>query len=107
MTKHTQGPLEAIGNLVRSPMTQQDERPRGVLIAECRDGYYLEHTDEAKANARLFAAAPELLEAAQEMADLLDNLLRIGAINPNLIVAESIRNVLPIHRAAIAKATQS
>lgn len=27
------------------------------------------------------------------MADLLDSLLRIGALNPNLIVAESICNV--------------
>lgn len=61
--------------------------------------------EEADANQKLIAAAPELLEAAQEMADLLDNILRIGAINPNLIVAESIRNVLPIHRAAITKAT--
>lgn len=60
---------------------------------------------EADANQKLIAAAPELLEAATEMADLLDNLLRIGAINPKLIVAESIRNVLPIHRATIAKAT--
>ena len=30
---------------------------------------------------------------AQEVADLLDSLLRIGALNPNLIVAESICNV--------------
>lgn len=54
-TKHTPGPWEAIGNLVQ--------------IAECRDAYFDPHSDEAKANARLIAAAPELLEALQSIAE--------------------------------------
>lgn len=61
--KYTPGPWEAMGSLVRSPMHQPEGLPRGVQIAECRDGYFLPHTPEAKANARLIAAAPELLEA--------------------------------------------
>ena len=53
----------------------------------------------------LKATNAELLDAAQEMAYLLENILRVGALKSNdLIIAESIRNVLPIHRAAIAKA---
>lgn len=43
---------------------------------------------------------------AQEVADLLDSLLRIGALNPNLIVAESICNVPPVQRGTITKATE-
>lgn len=66
-TKHTPGPWEAIGNLVRSPMHQPQGLPAGVQIADCRDGYFLAHTDEAKANARLIAAAPELLEELKEL----------------------------------------
>lgn len=74
-TKHTPGPWEAIGNLVRAPMVQPEGLPRGIQIADCRDGYFLSHTEEAKANARLIAAAPELLEAlmlAQSIIGLSD-----------------------------------
>lgn len=69
---HTPGKFEAIGNLVRSPMIQEgnDGRPCGVKIAESFDGYGLPHGEEAIANAKLFAAAPDLL-AALEMVDSL------------------------------------
>lgn len=60
--KHTPGPWEAMGNWVRSPMHQPEGLPRGVQIAECRDGYFLPHTPEAKANARLIAAAPSMYD---------------------------------------------
>ena len=90
--KHTPGPWEAVGNLVRSPMVQPQGLSKGVQIAECRDAYFLSHTEESKANARLIAAAPELLEVAQ------------------LILAEDLLDFLPEEyaskiRAAIAKAT--
>lgn len=68
--KHTSGPWEAVGNLVRSPMHQPEGLPRGVQIAECMDGYSQPFTEEAKANARLISAAPELLEA---LIDILHN----------------------------------
>ena len=70
--KHTPGTWEAIGNLVRSPIHQPEGLPRGVQIADCRDGYFLAHTEEAKANARLIAAAPELLAALRSIADCCD-----------------------------------
>lgn len=73
------------------------EVSRGI-ISTSHYSTVVDERDEAK------AINAELLEAAQEMAELLENILRIGAINQNLIVSESIRNVLPIHRAAIAKA---
>lgn len=62
-SKYTKGPWEAVGNLVRSSMHQPDGLPRGVQIVECMDGYFQPFTEEAKANARLIAAAPELIEA--------------------------------------------
>ena len=90
--KHTPGPWEAVGNLVRSPMVQPQGLSKGVQIAECRDAYFLSHTEESKANARLIAAAPELLEVAQ------------------MILAEDLLDFAPDEcdskiRAAIAKAT--
>lgn len=91
--KHTPGPWEATGNFVRSPMHQPEGLPRGVQIVECRDGYFLPHTEEAKANARLIAAAPELLEALNACIDY-------GAMTGDEWVTSKAR-------AAIAKATGS
>lgn len=63
--QHTPG-CERISNFIRSSMAPTDPNaPRGVLIAEFRDGYGLPHTDEAKANAALFIAAAGLLEALE------------------------------------------
>lgn len=58
--KHTTLTLECIGTLVR---TTRDHG--GFLVAEFRDQDGNPHTDEAKANARLFVAAHELLEALE------------------------------------------
>ena len=59
--KHTQGPWQAIGTMVRGPYALGENNRPGGLIADC-GGYY---TPETHANARLIAAAPELLEAAK------------------------------------------
>lgn len=88
--KHTPGPWEAIGNLVRSPAAK--ELGSGVMLAECADRWFQKvNSDEAKANARLIAAAPELLEA-------LNDLLEQSGIDG--LWADKAR-------AAIAKATQA
>lgn len=87
--------LEAVGNLIRTSMAPVGNRLRGMLIAECFDANHQSYTDEAKANARLFAAASALLAA-----------LRI-AVRQNshdmLMTGEELRAC----EAAIAKATGS
>ncbi|CAJ0805097.1 hypothetical protein LMG18090_04733 [Ralstonia mannitolilytica] len=83
-TKHTPGNWEAIGNLVRSSLTEG-----GFLVAECRDSDGQPHSDEAKRYARLFAAAPKLLEALQAV----------------VAVADRATDEFDRARAAIAKAT--
>ncbi|MFC4923622.1 hypothetical protein [Delftia deserti] len=96
--KHTPGPWEATGNFVRSPMHQPEGLPRGVQIVECRDGYFLPHTEEAKANARLIAAAPDMLAALRDVVAVMErDLAGLVVIRPELTAA----------RAAIAKATGS
>lgn len=70
MTKHTPGPLQ-LGRRGLSPAVRDAD---GRLIAELpyhassRADYVL--IDEAIANAELFAAAPELLEALREVLEL-------------------------------------
>lgn len=89
MSGHTPEPLEAVGNFVRTSMAQPAGKSRGVLVAECRDADGFAHSDEANANARLFAAAPDLLEALRPIA-------KYGEISAEIIDAA---------RAAIAKTT--
>ena len=83
--KHTPGPWEPIGNLVRTQFGLGNPDMRGLLVAECPG-----HTPESNANARLIAAAPELLEALQDA-------LKAGVIDMN--------GEPDAARAAIAKAT--
>jgi len=61
-TKHTPGPWERIGTMVRGPYSIRDGSRPGGLIADC-GGYY---GPEQHANAQLIAAAPDLLDAAHE-----------------------------------------
>ena len=107
--KHTPGPWGAIGNLVRSPMHQPEGLPRGVQIVECRDGYFLPHTEEAKANARLIAAAPELLSDLREAAATLrryEALHRAKGTEDSTAKAEVNAALASRFEATIAKATQ-
>ena len=89
--QHTQIGLEAIGNLVRTNLQHG-----GFLVAEFRGSDGQPHSEEAKANAALFAAASALLEALRFIA----NVTECGVT----------ANDCQIHdraRAAIAKATGS
>ena len=67
---HTTAPLEAIGNLVRTRMNVEDGG--GCLVADMRDSGGNPHSDEAKANARLFIAAAALYELAEQVLALAD-----------------------------------
>lgn len=66
-TKHTQGPWEASGRYVRTPLTEEGG---GWMIADCRDVSL--PSDEVRANARLISAAPELLEALEAMVERIE-----------------------------------
>lgn len=67
--KGTRGKWDLIGT--------NDIKVDGVLIA-CALGSYVrgeyEHTDECKANAKLIASAPEMLEMLEETFNLMDKL---------------------------------
>lgn len=60
---------------------------------------------EAKANARLIAAAPELLEALEEVVNSQDERFPVGSIDAQDKWATRRTNALNTARAAIAKAT--
>jgi hypothetical protein len=102
--KYTPGPWEAMGSLVRSPMHQPEGLPRGVQIVECRDGYFLPHTEEAKANARLIAAAPELAVALRR---LLSEYIFTRTMDGTSAEDCETMECVSVARAALAKATGS
>jgi hypothetical protein len=60
-------PLETLGATVRTKRVHG-----GFLVAEFRDSGGIPHTDEAKANARLFVAAHGLYELAEQVLALAD-----------------------------------
>lgn len=71
MTKHTQGPWSVDGHDLTSVIAGGPNHWRH--IARCEFGYQAHHEpyfEMDKANARLIAAAPELLEALE---DIIEN----------------------------------
>lgn len=102
--KHTHGPWEAIGNLVRSPMSTDEETGGsggGFLLAEVYGIELTKYTEEAKANARLIAAAPDLLEACKLVVEYYPAFGHLGDCEARELSAIAIKTC----RAAIAKAT--
>ena len=87
MSKHTPGPWEAISNLVRTRCTSDGNG--GFLIAECPP-----NIGDRLENARLIAAAPDMLKALQEIVAAADG---DGWSQLDATLAKA--------RAAIAKAT--
>lgn len=89
-TKHTPGPWEVLPGESRKPYLRVRGTCLGRLykIANVLLGF---STEESKANARLIAAAPELLEALESIRDLPAHPMRKRAVE--------------IATAAIAKAT--
>jgi len=100
-TEHTPGPWrlgEANHCIIISTADDTTLRPTAI-VADCE---YLRPSEEAKANARLIAAAPDLLAALQR-ADLDVTLLLPFLTGPYKSGLEAGRDAI---RAAIAKATK-
>jgi hypothetical protein len=89
--QHTSGPLSAHKSAVFNA--------NGDCIAICTTG--VNRADEDAANARLYAAAPDLLEALEGLSDAYAALC--GMTGKDFCEAESSRYA--VARAAIAKAT--
>ncbi len=95
MTKHTPGPWSLRGSTIRGPHLKDPEgRTRIVAKAIWDKGTYI---DETEANARLIAAAPELVEALEDLVCLAERAMRES--DGEWMVDEELRDA----RAAIAK----
>ena len=104
MSKHTPGPWEAISNLVRTRCTSDGNG--GFLIAECPP-----NIGDRLENARLIAAAPELLEALRMWMDIHEKPAGFVGKYGKALDAQIHAHQLKVDaaadaaRAAIAKAT--
>lgn len=93
-TKHTPGPW------LYNDTTAQVHPPHSATIAEVCN-----HDLNREANARLIAAAPELLEACVAMAEWVDAHGEIVFVGGGRGVVNPMNNARLLSRAAIAKAT--
>ena len=95
MNKHTKGPWE----LDIDGMYFEIDAPNGTGVCSCDwFGTPLSEQDELIANAKLIAAAPELLEALQAL---------LAPLGPNGYVLPAGAGATAMARRAIAKAVQS
>lgn len=100
-TKHTPGPWVVEPTIIEHPSAayvtpdRQDGRPYGGPICTLQDCEHIGGitVDECKANARLIAAAPDMLEALEAL---------LGAVPPHVL--KKWPNITKKARAAIAKA---
>ena len=93
---HTAGPWEAVGNLVRT--CRKEDGRGGFLVAECPANIGNRIQD-----ARLIAAAPELLEALTDLIELAAPVYTVRCEDGSEITHPWVKAA----RAAIAKATGS
>ena len=103
MTQHTPGPwhYSGVSSLPRVRLGPDKDKTLGLLIADCQNCYLPE--GQANANARLIAAAPDLLEMAEALReDIISTMKRTD--DEGLKVGLSAW--LALLTARIAKATQ-
>lgn len=120
MSKHTPGPWDysrTVGDytakdrlFVRSQAIERSNCDRDVIVSEIQDHRFCSAdrrpTDpqEQLANARLIAAAPELLEALKRLECSLADLPRYLTDNGHRVLGDVAGERLEFARAAIAKA---
>lgn len=101
MSKHTPGPWLIAESVVSrhaiTNMRRIRSKNEGLEHGAVCDVYGIQDGSEASANARLIAAAPDLLEALQGMIEVVSN-TEYGEIDRKLAVKDA--------RASIAKATE-
>lgn len=100
MTQHTPGPWEAVKSN-RNQFAWDVIGALGMVPTIARLGLVDPHEEAVKANARLIAAAPELLEALKLAADQLDEVVDMN--NPANWLDNSKATLEFLHQ-AIAKA---
>jgi hypothetical protein len=85
--KHTPGPWQAVTNDTGAFAIESDGDLTAVI---CQRADWPSRKDESLANARLIAAAPDLLEALQECATRLEKAGIFGGSHPEY-AAEAVR----------------
>lgn len=107
---HTPGPWEAerVYLTIEDPTMRITAHGGALYVAEAayshirgEQAIHVTDADEMRANARLIAAAPELLSALQNMVGMFDNPIFRRKLEGDWLYPEAIASA----RAAIAKAT--
>lgn len=110
-TKHTPGPWQIIGSDNATPHIMTHEAA-GILDREflvCAMPAEISHSYNSWANARLIAAAPDLLEALQEFVDNVccENCMSNGFDPEDKTDCQDCSDLTEKARAAIARASEA
>lgn len=77
--QHTPGPWNIIPNAIIGHWQIESPSGRIATVSQCINGTEFPDIDtQAKANAQLIAAAPDLLECCQELLKMVDELLPLA-----------------------------
>ena len=93
---HTSGPWKVFNNREIGPISKEDDQSYSMMLPVAYIEQY-DYPNDYEANANLIAAAPDLLEALQELYHLIDS----AHDGKRVFTTEMQKKV----RAAIAKAT--
>lgn len=102
-TKHTAGPWKVDRLWLSTGSRPSDFRINGAGGPVCSHEFHPDSYAEAEANARLIAAAPELLEACQAVLDLAADEWAISERFPT--AGAALRSVIGKAKVAITRAT--
>lgn len=100
MSAHTPGPWQLDGHNIRSIANKPDWSPKGVKLGEVTSGGVGD--EQARANAALIVAAPDLLAACITSLMEFEAEHAIFEMNANHPIKEA--DIIPTLRAAIARA---
>ena len=106
-TKHTPGPWSISSACKNAINAERNNKLIGIgTTYHDPDSVYFIGQDEAIANARLIAAAPELLEALKSAASLANELALAKLFPGTVLNDDKVNELLDKYREIIAKATQ-
>jgi len=107
-TKHTKGEWKIEGDLddirITAVVPHNTNVIRQIAVVKCQDTH-IPNYEQSQADAKLIAAAPELLEQLSELTELIKGVMDLGALN-GMSIKHAVHEVTHKAKLVIEKANQ-